>query len=85
MKKLLLFAALSFSYFAQSQDFVGFNQSNYAGLMDDFVIWFALLVMSGISDVVFVADRMPMVCRTDWSRENEWNVGSGFIECCPSW
>ncbi len=32
MKKLLLFAALSFSYFAQSQDFVGFNQSNYAGV-----------------------------------------------------
>jgi hypothetical protein len=32
MKKLLLFAALSFSYFAQSQDFAGFNQSNYAGV-----------------------------------------------------
>ena len=53
--------------------------------MDEFVIWFALRVMSGISDVVFVADRMPMVCRTDWSRENEWNVGSGFVECCLNW
>ncbi|MES2516315.1 MAG: DUF5723 family protein [Bacteroidota bacterium] len=32
MKKILLFIILSFGYFAQSQDFVGFNQSNYAGV-----------------------------------------------------
>ena len=32
MKKILLFITLSISYFAHSQDFVGFNQSNYAGV-----------------------------------------------------
>jgi outer membrane protein OmpA-like peptidoglycan-associated protein len=32
MKKILLFALLTLSYFVQSQDFTGFNQSNYAGV-----------------------------------------------------
>ena len=32
MKKILFFIALSFGYYAHSQDFVGFNQSNYAGV-----------------------------------------------------
>ncbi|MES2762183.1 MAG: DUF5723 family protein [Bacteroidota bacterium] len=32
MKKILLFIVLSFGYYARSQDFVGFNQSNYAGV-----------------------------------------------------
>ena len=32
MKKLFLLILVSFTYFAQSQDFTGFNQSNYAGV-----------------------------------------------------
>ncbi|MBI3518460.1 MAG: OmpA family protein [Bacteroidetes bacterium] len=32
MKKILLFLFLSASYFVKSQDFTGFNQSNYAGV-----------------------------------------------------
>lgn len=32
MKKVLLIILVSFSYFVQSQDFTGFNQSNYAGV-----------------------------------------------------
>ena len=32
MKRLLLIALIACSYFAHSQDFVGFNQSNYAGV-----------------------------------------------------
>lgn len=32
MKKILLSALLLFSYLSKSQDFVGFNQSNYAGV-----------------------------------------------------
>ena len=48
-------------------------------------MWFAVRVIPGIGDAFFVADRMRMVYRTAWSRENEYHrhyVGGGFVEWC---